>query len=179
MIQPKQITLIRHTSVDVASGVCYGQSDVDVSATFVTEAQRVLLDLQEHTFDAVYCSPLSRCRKLASFCGFAEPIIDDRLLELNFGDWELKVWENISDPQLERWFSDWINEIPTNGESFSEQLVRVNSFIIDLKNTEFQNIVIFTHAGIIRSFGVILEQLPIHEAFNYKVDYGQIIKLIL
>ena len=93
------ITLIRHTSVAVSPGICYGNSDVDVSPSFEKEAKQVLSKLQHIPFDAVYSSPLSRCRKQACYCGFTEPIIDTRLLELNFGDWEMKAWSEIEDPQ--------------------------------------------------------------------------------
>ncbi|MDO9152608.1 MAG: alpha-ribazole phosphatase family protein, partial [Paludibacter sp.] len=150
-----EITLIRHTSVNVDLGICYGQSDVEVSSNFETEAKRVAELLKDEKYDAVFCSPLSRCTILANFCGFSNPILDERLMELNFGDWEMKAWNDINDPQLRRWYSGWINEIPTNGESFKEQILRVSNFIFELHNTGYKSIAIFAHAGVIRSFGVI------------------------
>lgn len=33
-----EVILIRHTSVDVPTGVCYGQTDVPLRATFEQEA---------------------------------------------------------------------------------------------------------------------------------------------
>lgn len=170
-----KITVVRHTSVGIEAGICYGQSDVDVADSFKTEAELVNIQLQHHCFDSVFSSPLSRCTKLANFCDFTEPILlDDRLMELNFGDWEMKAWNNINDPQLEHWYADWINEKPTNGESFSKQVERVNSFINEIKKSDFQHIALFTHAGVIRALGVILEQFPIQKAFEFKVEYGQI-----
>ena len=41
------VTLIRHTSVAVAPGICYGQSDVDVAASFADEAAAVRQRLGE------------------------------------------------------------------------------------------------------------------------------------
>lgn len=171
-----KITLIRHTSVNINSGICYGQSDVEVSSNFEAEALQIALQIKDEKFDAVFCSPLSRCTKLAQYCGYSNPIIDTRLMELNFGDWEMKVWKDINDPQVEHWYSDWINEIPTSGESFKNMILRVRSFIIDLQSIDLQNIAIFTHAGVIRSFGVFAEQFSIEDAFEFKVDYGQITK---
>ena len=84
-----KITLIRHTRVAVETGICYGWSDVGVAPSFETEASRVKENISNERFDIVYSSPLSRCRKLAAFCGFHEPILDDRLKELNFGEWVL------------------------------------------------------------------------------------------
>ncbi|HJV79137.1 MAG TPA: alpha-ribazole phosphatase [Paludibacter sp.] len=173
------LTLIRHTSVAVESGICYGQSDVDVSPTFEAEAQIVLSKLQELTFDAVYCSPLMRCRKLASYCGYPKPIIDDRLMELNFGDWEMKAWKEIQDPRLQLWFNNWYEESPTQGESFKIMTNRVENFLNEIKNHPYQQVIIFTHAGVIRSAGIINKQFSATEAFEYKVEYGECHTFIL
>lgn len=78
-----KMTLVRHTSVDVPKGVCYGQSDVGLRATFAEEAERVRENLKGRKFDAVYTSPLSRCVKLASFCGYEDAVRDKRLMEMN------------------------------------------------------------------------------------------------
>ncbi|MDO9152570.1 MAG: alpha-ribazole phosphatase [Paludibacter sp.] len=174
-----EITLIRHTSVNVDSGICYGQSDVEVSNNFEEEAKEVFNSIKNEKFDAVFSSPLSRCTKLANYCGFPKPFLDERIMELNFGEWEMKEWNEINDPQLKRWYSNWIDEIPTNGESFKEQILRVNNFIFELHNTGYKSIAIFAHAGVIRSFGVILDKYPIENAFLYEVNYGQVIKFKL
>ena len=63
------LTLIRHTSVAVPKGVCYGQSDVALAGSFDSEAKVVCGRLKGRRFDEVYSSPLSRCVKLAARCG--------------------------------------------------------------------------------------------------------------
>ena len=45
--------LIRHTSVDVPKGVCYGQTDVPLAPSFPTEALRVKESLKQYRFDKV------------------------------------------------------------------------------------------------------------------------------
>ena len=122
-----RLHLIRHTSVDVPAGVCYGRTDVPLRPTFMDEAhavrQRLGLLLQGQAPRAVYSSPLSRSRRLACYCGY-EPELDERLLELNFGDWELQRFDDIRDPQLERWYADYLHVAPPGGESFVEQVER-------------------------------------------------------
>ena len=174
-----KITLIRHTSVNVQSGICYGQSDIDVSSSFETEALQVINILQNTYFDAVFCSPLKRCRKLAGYCGFPEPVIDKRLMELNFGAWEMKAWLEIEDVQLQRWFDNWLEEAPTRGESFKEMTCRVAEFLTDLKKLPFHRVAIFTHAGVIRSVGIITKKFSSMDAFDFKVEYGACIEFIL
>ena len=171
-----QITLVRHTSLCVPSGICYGISDLDVSSTFTQEASIIKRNLIDKSFNKVYSSPLQRCTKLASFCGYIAPEIDNRLLELNFGNWEMKAWEEISDPQLEKWYANWIDESPTNGESFRSMINRVDEFLKELKSKN-ENCLIFTHAGVIRVFFILLNYLPANRIFELEVEYGEIFEL--
>ena len=90
------VFLIRHTSVDVPAGTCYGHTDVALCPTFPEEAARVKQQLDAHTFDAVYTSPLSRCTRLAAYCGYPDALRDDRLKEMNMGAWEMQFFAAIS-----------------------------------------------------------------------------------
>lgn len=170
-----KLTLIRHTSVACGSNVCYGQTDVDVSDTFEMEAQKVSIQLNDYSFDKVFSSPSQRCTKLASFCGLFHPVLEKRLMELNFGDWEGIPWNELADPNLENWYKDWINVRTTNGESFSDQLERVKNFLEELRAKPYEHVLIFTHAGVIRSVAILLGLVQIELAFtDYKVEYGEI-----
>ena len=102
-----QITLVRHTTPDVPVGTCYGQSDVPLRASFEEEAEVVRRRLSGMAFDAVYTSPLSRCTRLAHFCGYPDAIQDKRLMEINFGVWEMQRYENIVDPRLQDYYADY------------------------------------------------------------------------
>lgn len=53
-----ELTMIRHTSVDVPKGTCYGQSDVALASTFLEEAAAVKEKLLSDSFDTVYCLSL-------------------------------------------------------------------------------------------------------------------------
>ena len=107
-----RLHLIRHTTPDVPAGVCYGQSDVPLASSFATEAQevrkRLCTLLEGNVPSRVYSSPLSRCLLLAEACGYPDALRDDRLMELNFGAWELQRFDTIADPQLERWYADYL-----------------------------------------------------------------------
>lgn len=53
-----EVILIRHTSVDVPPGVCYGQTDVPLKPTFEAEAAVTAENLKAYLpFDHVYTSP--------------------------------------------------------------------------------------------------------------------------
>ena len=91
------IYFMRHTAVDVPQGVCYGQTDVPLKPTFEMEATQTAAHLQGLSFDKVYTSPLTRCVRLATFCGYPDAERDDRLKELNLPSVTQEYWNLISE----------------------------------------------------------------------------------
>ncbi|MDE5793834.1 MAG: alpha-ribazole phosphatase [Muribaculaceae bacterium] len=173
-----QLILIRHTSVAVPRGVCYGQTDVALAESFPDEASAVKENLKKFTFDKVYSSPLSRCVKLAHFCGYENPIIDHRLIEMNFGEWEMKPYDEITDPRLQEWFDDYINVAATGGESVLDQRRRLMDFIDEIKELHSDNTIgIFTHGGILINALVALAGKSYSEMYNALPPYGSIIEI--
>lgn len=169
-----KITFVRHTRVAVENGTVYGFTDVDVAPSFPTEAGEVARKLKHETFDAVYSSPLSRCRKLAAFCGFPFPRIDERLKELNFGNWEMKPWDKIEDPILEKWYEDWLHIPAGGGECFLDQYRRVSRFLDELKRQPYRNVCLFVHSGVIHC-GLIYAGLSgFGDTFSQEIPYGSI-----
>ena len=58
-----EIYLVRHTTPNIAKGVCYGQANVDVTETFRNEVASTREILPA---DAIgFSSPLIRCAKMA------------------------------------------------------------------------------------------------------------------
>ena len=175
-----QLVLIRHTSVAVPRGVCYGQTDVALAESFQEEASVVKENLKRFTFDHVYSSPLSRCVKLARFCGYENPIIDSRLIEMNFGEWEMKHYDEIKDPRLQKWFKDYINVAATGGESVLDQRRRFMDFIKEIKELHpDKTIGIFTHGGILINALVALAGKSYAAMYNALPPYGSIIEIEL
>jgi len=171
------LTAIRHTSVDVLSGICYGISDVPLAISFQEEAAQIQAQLDDRQFDRIYSSPLKRCTQLASELFQEEKItLDDRLRELNFGDWEMQPWDSIfNSPEGKSWFQDYAHASCPNGESFAELVARVKSFLDELKANENEQIAIITHAGVIRALMILLQQKSAEEAFSTPLKYGQIV----
>jgi alpha-ribazole phosphatase len=174
-----KITLIRHTAVDVPPGICYGQTDVPLKDTFGQEAETVAARLKNESFDKVYTSPLSRCVRLATYCGYAGATRDDRLKELNFGKWEMQSFEQIKDPGLQEWFNDYFNVPAPEGESFKMQLERLSDFFNELKQHDFNHVAIFAHGGILTCAQLYSGDLSMENAFSVLPPYGGIITITL
>lgn len=174
-----EIYLIRHTSVNVPKGTCYGFTDVPLKDTFETEAAQTKKQLEGLTFDCVYTSPLSRATKLAEFCGFPDAIRDDRLKEMNMGEWEMQMFDKINDPNLQKWYDNYLDHPTTGGESFRDLYNRVSSFLHELKQKKFRRVAIFAHGGVLLSSRIYAGETSIEEGFKNMTPYGGIIKITI
>lgn len=172
-----EVYLIRHTSVDVPSGVCYGFSDVPLKSTFPEEAAETQKQLEGLQFDQVYTSPLSRATMLADFCGYPEAVRDDRLKELNMGDWEMMRYDQITDPEVRDWFQDYLNTPTKNGESFMGLYNRVSEFMEELKKKDYQRVAIFAHGGVLICAQVFAGVIQLEEGYDHLTPYGGVIKI--
>lgn len=174
-----EVWLVRHTAVKVPLGMCYGRSDVPLRESFADEAAAVRERLRGVDFDSVWCSPLSRCVHLAEACGYPDALLDDRLMEIDFGDWELRYFDEIDDPQLQIWYADYLHARPTGGETFDEQRARVAQFLEELRAETHRRALVFTHGGVMVAAGIHAELFAATEAFSQIPPYGSILKIDL
>lgn len=173
-----EIYLIRHTSPCIEKGLCYGQSDIPLNtdlfeAEYEAVSAKLPLDIQHF-----YSSPLIRCATLGSKLTGALSF-DERLKELDFGDWELQPWAGINANELTPWMSDFVNQPTLNGESYIQLHQRTESFITDLLNQDYIRVGLVTHAGNIRSFISWVLGLPLSNAFRIALSYGVVVKIVL
>ncbi|WP_281644911.1 alpha-ribazole phosphatase [Bacteroides zoogleoformans] len=173
-----EIILIRHTSVDVPPGICYGQTDVPLKATFEEEAAVTAENLKAYLpFEHIYTSPLTRCVRLASYCGYPDAERDNRLMEINFGNWEMKPFDHNNDPRLQEWYADYLNVAATGGESFAMQYQRVSGFLDELSQKPYKKVAIFAHGGVLICAQIYAGIIRMEEAFNALTPHGGIIQI--
>lgn len=174
-----EIILIRHTTPNIAKGICYGQSDIGITDSFLEEIKPIIKEIGIND-DSInyYSSPLKRCAILAE--KLAKKItFDNRLKELNFGDWELNKWDDINRDDLDVWMNDFVNVSTKNGESYVDLQQRTISFLKEIRQNKTKKSVIVTHAGVIRSIWSYINNIPLEKSFDLKLTYGAIIKLKL
>ncbi len=173
-----RLTLIRHTALQVPAGVCYGQSDVDVAASFVDELDLLHRKLFENEFDQVYSSPLQRCAKLAAALNKGVPALDARLSELDFGDWEMLAWDDIPRDVFDVWAHNYAHIAPPNGETFSQMQARVLEFLAEVQSLHVGgNIAVVTHGGVIRALIAHVLNMPLKGLFRFHIDHGSVTQL--
>jgi len=173
-----EIILIRHTTPKIAKGICYGQSDIDVTDTFLEEIKPILNKVDLNNTETVYySSPLKRCKKLAEKLS-SKVHYDDRLKELNFGDWELQNWNDINKLELDVWMNNFVNVPATNGESYLDLHARTTAFLSEIATQNHKRVVIITHAGVMRSLHSFIHKIPLEKSFDLKLQYAQILEIV-
>lgn len=181
-----KLTLVRHTSLDIAPSICYGQSDVSVSANFENERMALQRKLAAFQFDAIYASPLKRCHQLAQALCADETLghvsenikLDERLKELHFGDWEMSPWDVIPRDTFDVWANDYANLAPPNGETFSQLHARAKSFVVDVSShSQAKNLLVVTHGGLIRALIAEVLHMPLKRLFRITIDHASVTQL--
>ena len=166
------VYLIRHSAVAVEKGICYGRSDVALREDCQSQFETVKRKLEGIQPSLVYSSPAQRCKQMACYLSPSGKVIaDERLRELNFGEWELKAWNKLPQEQVLHWTENFIHEAPPSGESYLALFNRVKGFweeVIQNKNVE--SIIIITHGGVIRSILSYLLEIPLQKSFSLDVD---------
>ena len=172
-----EIYLIRHTTPDIAPGICYGQSDIPVKTSFSGEVARMRM-LLPGQLDAVYTSPLIRCLALAQELS-PEPQRDERLMEMHFGDWEMKKWEEISLQEMDPWMKNFVEVKAPGGENFSMLAARAGVFLDECTSQTHSRVAVVTHAGVIRALLAKILGMPLQNAFKLPVHYASVTRLNL
>ena len=168
--------LLRHTAVAVPAGYCYGRTDVPLAASFDADAAALTARLPKGHL-AIVSSPSIRCRTLAARLG-TTAAIDERLHELDFGEWEMRPWDGIPRDQLEVWAKDFVHNRPPGGESFTELQARAYAALSDAKSAAAgQPLLLCTHAGVIRALLATARGLPLDDAFSIRFDFGSLHEL--
>jgi alpha-ribazole phosphatase len=179
-----RLYLVRHPPVDIAGGLCYGSSDVAAVSDHHLGAQ-LLATLPRQT--RIFSSPLKRCTDLASALAIAlgnePPLLDERLAEMHFGDWEMRAWDDIPRNEVDAWADDLINYGPGGGESVLQVAQRVRAFRDSLATLGVEDAIVICHAGTIRLLlagerGLTLEETALFAAQRpHAIGYGEVIAL--
>jgi alpha-ribazole phosphatase len=151
-----RVILIRHPRPAIAAGLCYGGSDIACARLELErETARVLAALAALRPSVprdvpIFSSPLQRCAALAQQLPGASLDYDARLVEINFGSWEMQPWDAIAREEIDAWADDITGYRPGGGESVLEVAVRVSAFDAELRQAGHDCAIVVCHAGTMR-----------------------------
>ena len=162
---------LRHgeTAWNAEGRVC-GSTDIPLSDAGRRQAQALAQRLQSTTIETLYSSPLSRALGTAQVVGEAigrEPIVDNRLVELNYGAWEGQTFEEIKrgDPALyQAWDADPGSLAPPQGETGAHVIARVTPFLVELAHRHQNgNVAVVCHKTVCRLLACHMKGMPLAE----------------
>jgi probable phosphoglycerate mutase len=179
--------LIRHGETDWnARRLLQGRRDIPLNA--VGQGQAVVSGtclkwlLPDATTVAFIASPLGRTRQTMEIIrqqlglDAADYRTDERLVEINFGEWEGLDWQQIAERQPERYQArqaDPLNFIPTDGENYPHVFERVGSLLNSLQ----RDTVLVAHAGVLRSCLALLTDVPDTEVPLLEIPQDQVLMI--
>ncbi|UWP81214.1 bifunctional RNase H/acid phosphatase [Dactylosporangium fulvum] len=152
---PLRMVLVRHGETPFTAEKRYsGRGDVPLSdrgqEQAAAAAARALAVAP--SIEVVVTSPLRRCRQTAATFGDVPVVVDDDLVECDFGEWEGLTFAEVRakfPAELDRWLSSTA-VAPPGGESFQQVTMRVRRAVRRLQEQ---------HAG--RQIAVVSHVTPI------------------
>ncbi|MDD3475314.1 MAG: alpha-ribazole phosphatase family protein [Sulfurimonas sp.] len=172
-----KLTLVRHCEVDERYKNCYnGHNDIGLSKGGELQAKELCQVLDTLEFGAVFCSDLRRTKESLKHSLHAKSAIyTDKLREKSWGVHEGMSYDEIALREKTEYkdFLQWIDVL--GGEPYEDYIKRVKEFFLKyLPSLKKENILVITHAGVIRVLLSIIHDISLEEAFSVKVAYNSI-----
>ncbi len=171
----KKIILVRHgLTHQLVENRYQGWSDPSLNDEGKREVRDLVPRFEDLVPEVIFSSPLKRAKETAEILSGRiklEISEDERIKEMNFGDWEGQTYEEITakDPEaFEWWKKDVEHFCPKNGESVAQLRIRVRQFLDQILAMPADRIAIVTHGGVIRV--TIVELLNLGLDFFWKID---------
>lgn len=198
-----ELVLVRHgTTLWNRERRYLGHSDLGLLPGAEQELEPLREKLQRYSFARIYCSDLIRCRQTLQIIlpeselkpdnmSAWSAIMEPRLRELHFGEWDGKTYDMLKDEALYR---AWINEpqrvTPPGGEPWKDFVNRLGEFLgslyewpkmMDVQKTELSDappsVLVVTHGGVIRQLACML--VPGHDFWSLNPKPGAAITIQL
>ncbi|WP_416148844.1 histidine phosphatase family protein [Salipaludibacillus sp. HK11] len=158
-----------------------GHTDEPVVAERLEDLFVLKKELNELQFDEICTSDLRRCGEtLAFLLPNKQYVIDERLREFHFGDWEGKTYDDLKAVDVYRqWLDDWKGLGVPNGESWKDFIGRVEQWKDELfagveaakEDVNHRTVLAVTHGGVIR---YLLSTLERSQSFwDWKITHGE------
>lgn len=170
--------LVRHgETLWNREGRYQGQIDTELSPFGMEQGRMVAEALRKVHFDAAYASPLIRSYLTASMCAEGhevEVVKDDRLLEINHGEWEgLKADEvRAKYPELlAKWHTSVTDVKMPGGETIENVRKRANEAFLDIaKRHPGQTVLVVAHDAVNKAIICDILDIDLSHFWQIKQD---------
>jgi broad specificity phosphatase PhoE len=129
------ILFVRHGETDAnRRRLALGRADPELTERGVGQAEALARRLASERVESVRSSPLQRARATAAPIAAAlglEVVVDDRLIELDYGEWDTTSFADLPPDALTQWRND-PTFAPPGGESLRAVTARVADFCTEV-----------------------------------------------
>jgi broad specificity phosphatase PhoE len=176
-----KLYLVRHGEAEGSEGRAVGHLDLPLSDLGTRNMEALAASWQGPSPLRLFASDLRRAadsaRILARRLGAEppDPIVDARLREVSFGEWEGRIWDEVYETDRRRydaWSERWWDLAPPGGESFADLAVRVLAWFRDLRGEG--DLIAVAHGGSIRALLVELLAIPRERAFDLQLSPARV-----
>lgn len=169
--------LVRHGRTEAnAGGRLQGRIDLPIDEVGRAQAAAVTSVLSK--VDRVVCSPSLRARQTAEVFGL-EPELDERWLEMDYGDFDGVAMADVPRDMWAQWISD-PNFRPPGGESLQEMGDRVFAACDDLlEAARTTDIVIVSHATPIKAAMAWALGVDVTITWRSQIDQASVTKILI
>lgn len=175
-----KLYLVRHGETEYNKKGCYyGWTNCSLSAEGIQQGKELAHTFEGLEYDVVLSSDLKRAVETALLINSrsCEVLLDDRLRELHFGDWEGLGYQEIEQQYPKhwaKWTTDWINTTPPGGENLLSMSKRITAFMEDvLTRYEGKSIVLVSHKGCLQLIVTYLMRLPLEKVWCFDFEHGK------
>jgi broad specificity phosphatase PhoE len=172
------IALVRHGETPPnRAGLLLGRSDAALTDRGRAQADRLAEALADLDVARVLTSPLRRAcdtaAPVAAACGCSVEV-DDRLIEIDYGEWEGRPFADLDPDVVARWRRDG-SFVPPGGESLEVVADRVASFCDEWLNDRV--VVAVSHVSPIKAAVLWALGLPDLYAWRLRLDNASVTRL--
>jgi broad specificity phosphatase PhoE len=167
------ISFVRHgETAHNRDGRLQGRADLTLSETGLDQAARLAIRFATVPIASVVASPLQRARQtaaaIADACG-CDVEVDDRLIELDYGDWDGRPLAEIPSDAWTAWRAD-PHFAPPGGESLVAVTQRVESFCRDRLSSADGRVIAVSHVSPIKA--AVAWSLGVDERATWRMQLG-------
>lgn len=148
-----KIIFLRHALTRSNKEKRFSTKNTEISKDGYKDLDKAKINLKSYKIDEIYTSNLLRSQQTAKYLGFNDYKKDERLNEMNFGDFKGKRLEDTYKTYKDFYKKKKLNPFDTkypDGESVRDVINRLNDFISE-KSKEDKNILCISHGIAIRS----------------------------
>ncbi len=184
------VYLVRHgETIANVEEIFSGVTNVELTEKGVFQAQKVVEFLYNEHIERIYTSQLKRALDFARIIQEkteTKIIIDQRLSELDYGDWEGLSKNEIKEKYgllYQQYEENPISYRPKNSEGINNGLNRILEFWSDLKylmaEENIKRVIVIIHNDIGRLLLCKIKDIPINRYRDLNLDNGSITKIVL